>query len=165
MALPVNQISIFVFIKYWVSYWIHLKITKNVLNVELSEWENLRDLIILQMSGLENLSTILINDVSIEIDEVTLFVDKSTLFVHELSFVILLLNHFTLGIFINLSDHIIDVEPPSIIIKQFGQVSISSHLGLVELLTAIVIDQVSIFINSIASLAHSVSSFVYKASL
>jgi hypothetical protein len=117
------------------------------------------------MSGLENLSAILINDVSIEIDEVTLFVNKSALFVYEVSFVILLVNHFTLGVFINLSDHIIDVEPPSIIIKQFGKVSISSHLGLVELLTAVVIDQVPISINSVASLAHSVSSFVYKASL
>ena len=80
-ALSINEIACCVFIKDGIAQRIHLEFSKNILDVELSEGEDLRYLVFAQVLGLEDLPAILVNDIAELVDKVPFRIDSPALVV------------------------------------------------------------------------------------
>jgi len=77
-ALLVSVLTRRILFQNWRAVLIIVQVALNALNVELSEGENLRELSILQVSALPDLSLISINDVALFVDEVSFFVNSTS---------------------------------------------------------------------------------------
>jgi hypothetical protein len=75
--LAVNEVAVGVLVEDGIAQWVHLEVSEHVFDVELGEWEDLRDLIITEMLCLEDLATVLVDDVAELVDEVASRVDST----------------------------------------------------------------------------------------
>jgi len=164
--LLVDQIAVGVLVQDWVGQRTHLKFTSDVVDVELSEEENLRELSVLQVLGLEDSLVILVDDVSILVDEVTLLVDLSTEVVEKAGAILGSEWHdIAIAVFIKDSHDILDVEALSAVIEKSLEVLIVKHLS-VKLLSAKLIKdmarrsrQPAVLVDSSVALVDEISLF------
>jgi len=84
----INELACCVFIQDGVAQRIHLKVSQNILDVELSEGENLRYLVFTEVLCLEDLPAILVDDVAELVDEVPFRIDSPALVVDKLALLV-----------------------------------------------------------------------------
>lgn len=142
-ALLVSVLTGRVLFQNWSSVLVSVKVTLNTLDVKLSERENLRELSVLQVGALPDLSLISINDVTLFVDEISFFVNSTSKIVEQLAGTIVLGDDVTVLILIELAHHVLDVEALSIVIEKLVEIVVI-QLALIKLLTALFVYDVAL---------------------
>jgi len=142
-ALLVSVLTGRVLFQNWCSVLVGVKVTLNTLDVELSEGENLRELSVLQVGALPDLSLISINDVTLFVDEVSFFVHSTSKIVEQLAGAIVLGNDVTVLILVELAHYVLDVEALSVVVEKLVEIVVI-QLALIKLLTALFVYDVAL---------------------
>ena len=153
LFIVVDEITVCIFVQNWVAQRIILKLSHDVLFVELGEWEDLRELTVFEVLGTPQLLALLVDDVSIVVNKVALFIDKSSFVVYKLSIFVCLRHYVSIVISVELSHSVHDIKLHSRVSVKLRQVIVSIELLSVELLD-------SIFVNNVAMLVYVESSSV-----
>jgi len=103
------------------------------------------------MFSFKNLSTVFINHISKFIGEITSAVNSSSSIVNELSPWISHWSEISISILINWSNYICYIKSSTIIVEKLWEIAILSKLGLVKLLTPLVVNDISIFVESVTT--------------
>jgi len=74
-------------------------------------------------------------------------------------------NDLAIGIFVKLTQGVCHVISPSSVVEQLRKISISGDMRFIKLLSASMIDDISIVVDKISSTAYSLASFVNKISI
>lgn len=116
-ALAVNvALPIRTFFEIWCSVRIQIDFALDPLNVELGEWEDLRELSRLQICLLPKLPACCINDIALSINQVALLIHKPSKVVEQLVAVRNRLN-IAILVLVELANNIFNVKSLAIIIK------------------------------------------------
>ena len=70
-TLPINEVAVLVLVEDGLGKWAHIEVTKDVVDVELCEEEDFRELAILEVLLLEDLLALAINNVTIGVDKIS----------------------------------------------------------------------------------------------
>jgi len=74
-------------------------------------------------------------------------------------------HYLSVLVLLNLAHSLCDVESPSVVVEKFRNISIISHLRVVELHPSLIIDHITFLVNSISSTAHNISSLIDKLAI
>jgi hypothetical protein len=124
LANSILETSISDVFQDWVAKRVHLKVSQNILNIELGEWQNLWWLIFVKVFFLKYLPTIFVNNVSKIINKVSFGIDLPSVVVSEISILISKRNDLSIGVLVNHTNNVRDVEPASVVVIELWQVSI-----------------------------------------
>lgn len=115
----------------------------------------------------EELSSIFINYIAKLVNQVTTRVDSAAQIINEVSILISQWDDITLGVLIELTDGVNDVESPSVVVEQLWQISICGSLVLIKFLAIVIIDDISSLggINSVTTTAYFRSSLIDESTL
>jgi hypothetical protein len=124
MALVVLDTSLLIFLENGFSARVHFEVAKHILDIELSERENLRDLIVLKMLLLEDLSSISVDHVAILVNEVASAIDASLQLVEQVA--LLVGDGFKVAFIVlrYLPDTVGNVESTPVVVEKLGEVAI-----------------------------------------
>jgi hypothetical protein len=141
--VSINEVTLFIFIQYWVAKRVHLEVTQNVFDVEFSEWEDLWNFIVFQVLSLKDLSPILVNHISKFVNQISLRVDSSAQVINKLAILVGLWLNISILVLINLAQAINYVKSSTIVVEQLWEVTVLSRVGLRNLDPSIVVHNVS----------------------
>lgn len=142
-AFLISELPARVLLQHGGAVRVRVKVTLNALDVELREWENLRELSVLQVSALPDLALVNVDDVALFVDEVALFVDGAAEVVEELSGAVVLGDDVSVLVLVELAHHVLNVKALAVVVKQLVQVVVV-QLALVELLAALLVHDVAL---------------------
>ena len=137
------EITFLVSVKNRHSERIHLKITQNVLDVELSEREYFRYFVVFKVLFLEDLAAVAVDDVSEFVDEVASTIDLPPQLVKQITLLVRNRNEVALIILFKLADAIGYVVSAPVVIKQLGQIAVRSRMRLVKLFATVIVFNVA----------------------
>ena len=103
------------------------------------------------MFSFENLSAIFIDHVTEFINEITSAIDSSSGIVNVLTFRIRHWRELSVSVFINCANYVSNIKSSTVIVKKLWKIAVLGKLGLVKLLTSLVIDDISVFVESVAT--------------
>jgi len=141
--LIIFEITFLVSVKNRHSERIHLKITQNVLDVELSEREYFRYFVVFKVLFLEDLAAVAVDDVSEFVDEVASTIDLPPQLVKQIALLVRNRNEVALIILFKLADAIGYVVSAPVVIKQLGQIAVRSGMRLVKLFATVIVFNVA----------------------
>jgi len=141
--LIIFEITFLVSVKNRHSERIHLKITQNVLDVELSEREYFRYFVVFKVLFLEDLAAVAVDDVSEFVDEVASTIDLPPQLVKQITLLVRNRNEVALIILFKLADAIGYVVSAPVVIKQLGQIAVRSGMRLVKLFATVIVFNVA----------------------
>ena len=141
----------FVAHKNWISISVSGKITRHVVRIELAEVKDLGNLSVRgQFNHPEYLVSQAIYNVAFAIDEISSLIDFSSLLIPESASwrIFLKQGSAAFGVSFHVSDHLFDVEPCSIIVHQFREVTcvLVQLVSVKDLSTFCCNDMLAIFI-------------------
>lgn len=111
-----------------------IEVSLNAADVEPGESKNLREFSVLECELVEDESLLRVDDIALAIDQVALFVDSTAHQVDKTALLALLNDYLGVGVFLENSHHLLDVESASLVVEEFMQVAIFVKLGLIKFL-------------------------------